>query len=128
MTDWQRNNSGSRQSPPSEPTWASRSWGSAADRRLMPQERQDPRALRTGRESPRADRSKRSRPEKQRPVPKMPKPPRETQVRSPGITVAGTALIVVLTMLAFAGGRLFGRVPEPTPPAQTVVQTPVATA
>src|SRR5215217_7757072 len=128
MTDWQRNNSGSGQSPPSEPTWASRSWGSAADRRLTPQERQDTRAQRTGRESPRADRPKRSRPEKQRPVPKMPKPPRETQVRSPGITVAGTLLIVALTVLAFAGGRLFGRVPEPTPPLQTAVQTPATPA
>src|SRR5215212_7149250 len=117
MTDWQRNNSGSGQSPPSEPTWASRSWGSAADRRLMPRERHDPRAPCTGGESPRADRPKRSRPVKQRPVPKMPKPRRETQVRSPGITVGGTVLIVALTVLAFAGGRLFGRVTEePTPP------------
>jgi N-acetylmuramoyl-L-alanine amidase len=52
----------------------------------------------------------------------MPKPRRETQVRSPGITVAGTLLIVALTVLAFAGGRLFGRVDEPAPPAQTAVQ------
>src|SRR5215218_1889726 len=127
MTDWQRNNSGSRQSAPNEPTWASRSWGSAANRRLMPQERQDSRALRTGWEAPQADRPKRSRSEKQRPVPKMPKPRRETQVRSPGITVAGTLLIVALTVLAFAGGRLFGRVEEPTPAFQTAVPAPVVT-
>src|SRR5215212_7422299 len=73
-------------------------------------------------------RSPRSRANTSRRVPTMPKPPRETQVRSPGITVAGTLLIVALTVLAFAGGRLFGRVPEPTPTAQTVVQTPGDTA
>src|SRR5215204_901954 len=127
MTDWQRKNLGSRQSPPSEPTWDSRSWGSAADRRLRPLEQQDPHARRTGRDSAEGGRGKRSRPEKQRLVPKMPKPRRETQVRTPGITVAGTLLIAVLTVLAFAGGRLFGRVAEPTPP-HTAVQTPAATA
>jgi N-acetylmuramoyl-L-alanine amidase len=58
----------------------------------------------------------------------MPKPQRETQVRSPGITVAGTLLIVALTVLAFAGGRLFGRVPEPMPLPQTAVQTSATTA
>src|SRR5215212_9846287 len=75
-----------------------------------------------------AQRSPGSRADASRRVPTMPKPPRETQVRSPGITVAGTLLIVALTVLAFAGGRLFGRVPEPTPTAQTVVQTPGDTA
>src|SRR5215212_2617414 len=74
-----------------------------------------------GRRRP-APRSPRSRAGASRRVPKMPKPPRETQVRSPGITVAGTLLIVALTVLAFAGGRLFGRVEEPAPPAQTAVQ------
>src|SRR5215217_3030904 len=63
-------------------------------------------------------RSSRSRVDASRRVPKMPKPQRETQVRSPGITVAGTVLIVGLTVLAFAGGRLFGRVPEPEIVAQ----------
>src|SRR5215204_2797034 len=58
----------------------------------------------------RAQRRPRSRAEASRRVPKMPKPQRETQVRTPGITVAGTLLIVALTVLAFAGGRLFGRV------------------
>src|SRR5829696_6447956 len=80
-----------------------------------------------GRRHP-APRSPRSRVNTSRRVPTMPKPQRETQVRSPGITVAGALLIVALTVLAFAGGRLFGRVPEPTPTAQTVVQPPVATA
>jgi N-acetylmuramoyl-L-alanine amidase len=48
-----------------------------------------------------------------RPVPRMPKSRPETQVRSRGITLAGTLLILGLTVLAFAGGRLFGRVQEP---------------
>jgi N-acetylmuramoyl-L-alanine amidase len=48
-----------------------------------------------------------------RPVPRMPKSRPETQVRSRGITLAGTLLILGLTVLAFAGGRLFGRVEEP---------------
>jgi N-acetylmuramoyl-L-alanine amidase len=43
----------------------------------------------------------------------MPKSRPETQVRSKGITLAGTLLILGLTVLAFAGGRLFGRVEEP---------------
>src|SRR5215213_1111954 len=73
-------------------------------------------------------RSRQSRAGASRRVPTMPKPQRETQVRSPGITVAGTLLIVALTVLAFAGGRLFGRVPEPTPPLQTAVQTPATPA
>lgn len=83
-----------------------------------------------------------------RPVPRMPKSRPETQVRSKGITLAGTLLIVGLTVLAFAGGRLFGRVEEPTsgtrpeqsaqtvptppelalvaPPPEAVEQTPTA--
>src|SRR5215217_5327632 len=80
-----------------------------------------------GRRRP-AQRLPRSRAGAARRVPTMPKPQRETQVRSPGITVAGTLLIVALTVLAFAGGRLFGRVPEPTPTDQAVVETPAATA
>lgn len=59
-----------------------------------------------------------------KPVPKMPKTRQETQVRSPGITLAGTLLIVGLTVLAFAGGRLFGRVEEPTSGAQVVAMAP----
>ena len=48
----------------------------------------------------------------------MPKTRPDTQVRSKGITLAGTLLILGLTVLAFAGGRLFGRVEEPTTVAQ----------
>jgi N-acetylmuramoyl-L-alanine amidase len=60
-----------------------------------------------------------------RPVPRMPKSRPESQVRSKGITLAGTMLILGLTVLAFAGGRLFGRVEEPTTGAQveTTAQT-----
>jgi N-acetylmuramoyl-L-alanine amidase len=55
----------------------------------------------------------------------MPKTRQDTRVRSPVVTLAGTLLIVGLTVLAFAGGRLFGRVEEqPTPAIETVV--PVA--
>lgn len=48
----------------------------------------------------------------------MPKARPDSQVRSPFITLAGTLLIIGLTVLAFAGGRLFGRVEEPTTVAQ----------
>jgi N-acetylmuramoyl-L-alanine amidase len=60
-----------------------------------------------------------------RPVPRMPKSRPETQVRSKGITLAGTLLILGLTVLAFAGGRLFGRVEEPATGAQP--ETPAQT-
>src|SRR5215210_5924132 len=118
MANWQRDNRSERPSPPSVPVWAPRPWGDATGRRISPEERQALRAPRTGREQAESARANGSRPEPKRPVPKMPKPQRETQVRSPGITVAGTLLIVALTVLAFAGGRLFGRVEEPTPAFQ----------
>jgi N-acetylmuramoyl-L-alanine amidase len=51
----------------------------------------------------------------------MPKNRSDTQVRSKGITLAGTLLILGLTVLAFAGGRLFGRVDEPSSGAQVEV-------
>ena len=69
-----------------------------------------------------------------RPVPRMPKSRPETQVRSKGITLAGTLLILGLTVLAFAGGRLFGRVDEPSlagqveMPAQSVPTPELAPA
>lgn len=56
-----------------------------------------------------------------RPVPKMPKTRQDGRLRSPALTLAGALLIVGLTVLAFAGGRLFGRVPEPTPVPETPV-------
>src|SRR5215211_2053853 len=63
----------------------------------------------------------RAAPKTSRPVPKMPKTRQDGRLRSPALTLAGALLIVGLTVLAFAGGRLFGRVPEPTP----VLETPV---
>src|SRR5215213_2793768 len=118
------------QAPPDPARWSHPARGAESGGRLP----DEPMATRTevngapwGRRRP-AQRSPRSRANASRRVPKMPTPQRETQVRSPGITVAGTLLIVTLTVLAFAGGRLFGRVPEPTPTDQTVVQTPAATA
>lgn len=65
-----------------------------------------------------------------RPVPRMPKTRQDTRVRSPAITLAGTLLIIGLTVLAFAGGRLFGRVEEPTPivEVQAVAPTPAVSA
>ena len=56
----------------------------------------------------------------------MPKTRQDTRVRSPGITLAGTLLIVGLTVLAFAGGRLFGRVDEPTGGSQVQAMAPEA--
>jgi N-acetylmuramoyl-L-alanine amidase len=54
----------------------------------------------------------------------MPKTRQDTRVRSPAVTLAGTLLIVGLTVLAFAGGRLFGRVDEPTPVVAAQVNAP----
>jgi N-acetylmuramoyl-L-alanine amidase len=51
----------------------------------------------------------------------MPKTRQDGRVRSPALTLAGALLIIGLTVLAFAGGRLFGRVPEPTPVPETPV-------
>lgn len=59
-----------------------------------------------------------------KPAPKMPRTRQESQVRSPGMTLAGALLIVGLTVLAFAGGRLFGRVDEPTDGAQVEAMAP----
>ena len=53
----------------------------------------------------------------------MPKPRRETQVRSPSITAASTLLMLALTLLAFAG-QFFGCVPEPSPTPQVAVVAP----
>jgi N-acetylmuramoyl-L-alanine amidase len=51
----------------------------------------------------------------------MPKTRQDGRLRSPALTLAGALLIVGLTVLAFAGGRLFGRVQEPTPAPETPV-------
>jgi N-acetylmuramoyl-L-alanine amidase len=84
--------------------------------------RRGPRAKIPSGNSPRAAKT---RDKNARPVPRMPKSRPESQVRSKGITLAGTMLILGLTVLAFAGGRLFGRVEEPATGAQveTVAQT-----
>src|SRR5215218_1581873 len=117
------------QTPPDPARWPNPTHGAAWGSRLPDDKRTETLSEANGspwgRRRP-APRSPRSRANTSRRVPTMPKPPRETQVRSPGITVAGTLLIVALTVLAFAGGRLFGRVPEPTPPLLTAVQTPAA--
>jgi N-acetylmuramoyl-L-alanine amidase len=53
----------------------------------------------------------------------MPKMRLATQMRSRGLTIVGALLITLLTILAFAGGRLFGRVEES---AATVVSPEMA--
>jgi N-acetylmuramoyl-L-alanine amidase len=61
-----------------------------------------------------------------RPVPRMPTPDRETTVRSRGMVALGTLLIIGLTVLAFAGGRLFGSPnAEPEETVAAVVGTPI---
>ena len=64
-------------------------------------------------------------PQPGKPPPRMPKTRADTRVRSPGITLAGTLLIVGLTVLAFAGGRLFGRVEEPAPAVEAEAKVEV---
>jgi N-acetylmuramoyl-L-alanine amidase len=51
----------------------------------------------------------------------MPKTRQDGRVRSPALTLAGALLIVGLTVLAFAGGRLFGQAPDLTPVPETPV-------
>jgi N-acetylmuramoyl-L-alanine amidase len=60
-------------------------------------------------------------------VPTMPARRRDTQVRSPALTLAGAVLIGLLALMAFAGGRFFERVtpssPTPEVPAVFLVPT-----
>lgn len=132
MGAWDRANTNQPQpNSPLEPaSWGWRSPRSATRRR---QAEQDRRARQGARDDvagivpdERAGAPRRTT----RPVPKMPKPRQDTRVRSPAITLAGTLLIVGLTVLAFAGGRLFGQVAEPTPivPTELVVPTPMGSA
>lgn len=51
----------------------------------------------------------------------MPKTRQDGRLRSPALTLAGALLIVGLTVLAFAGGRLFGGAPMPTPVQETPI-------
>ena len=55
----------------------------------------------------------------------MPRTRQDTKVRSPLITLAGTLLILGLTVLAFAGGRIFGRIDEAETTAQASAPTVV---
>ncbi|MBA3415943.1 MAG: N-acetylmuramoyl-L-alanine amidase [Chloroflexia bacterium] len=59
-----------------------------------------------------------------RPVPKMPQPTPGNTVRSRPMVAFGTLLIVGLTILAFAGGRLFGVASGPPP----TIEPPIAVA
>src|SRR5688572_646731 len=104
--------------PPDDSPWRSaRDDDTGGARRLSEAERRAMRARRAARtgdleaERPEVTRGERA----SRPVPRMPKTSHDTRVRSPAITLAGALLIVGLTVLAFAGGRLFGRVEQPTP-------------
>src|SRR5215213_7914679 len=130
MSDWQKDKIPRPQArlPLDAEDWSWRENRATTTRELDP----DNQSVR-GRRSPgtRTDRGASSRPtgtgsKNSRSVPRMPKTRPETQVRSKGITLAGTLLILGLTVLAFVGGRLFGRVEEPDPvpqvemPAQTV--------
>lgn len=99
-------------------SWSARG-AEGGGRTLTEAERRAFRARRESRDDAGARQSATSKP-----VPKMPRTRQDTKVRSPGITLAGTLLIVGLTALAFAGGRLFGRVEEPTSGAQVAAVAP----
>lgn len=70
----------------------------------------------------------RTTPRPSRPVPKMPKTRQDGRLRSPALTLAGALLIVGLTVLAFAGGRLFGRAPVVTPVPEAPIVASVVDA
>lgn len=55
----------------------------------------------------------------------MPRSRQDTRVRSPTITLAGTILIVGLVLVAFAGGRVFRRIPPVTPTPAVSADVPV---
>ncbi len=87
-----------------------------AGRRLSSEEREAYRARqrqRTGGQEP----GKR--------IPRLPAADQEKTVRSKGMVALGTALILGLTVLAFAGGRLFGSPGDERPPAAEIVTTPL---
>jgi N-acetylmuramoyl-L-alanine amidase len=121
MNDWRKDNFPRPQArlPLDAEDWSWRedhgSTGSVPDRDSLPV-RSRPGTKTTSK--PRSSKSSEYRTGDARPVPRMPKTRPETQVRSKGITLAGTLLILGLTVLAFAGGRLFGRVEEPASGAQ----------
>src|SRR5688572_26512784 len=101
------------------PTWSWRGGRSRPEPASPPQaepERQTPETPDWTWENPNRD-----APRAARPVPKMPKTRQDGRLRSPALTLAGALLIIGLTVLAFAGGRLFGRVQEPSPIPETPV-------
>lgn len=121
--DWERNRA-SRGSG----GWSSRGDRASEARRLSAAERGALRARREARTDPAGWRGavgSDGPATPPRPVPRMPKTRQDTRVRSPGITLAGTLLILGLAVLAFAGGRLFGRVEEPATAAQPLVRATV---
>ena len=129
MNDWRKDNFPRPQArlPLDADDWSWREDSSSSKRESDLDNRavRGRRGARTGIDREGSPRPPGSRNKSDRPVPRMPKSRPETQVRSKGITLAGTLLILGLTVLAFAGGRLFGRVEEPEtgPPVETVAQT-----
>ncbi len=129
MNDWRKDNFPRplARLPLDADDWSWREASSSSEREPDLDNRAVPgrRGPRTGIDREESPRPPGSRNKTDRPVPRMPKSRPETQVRSKGITLAGTLLILGLTVLAFAGGRLFGRVEEPEtgPPVETVAQT-----
>jgi N-acetylmuramoyl-L-alanine amidase len=129
MNDWRKDNFPRPQArlPLDADDWSWREDGSSSEREsdLDNRAARGRRVARTGIDRGNSPPPPGSRNKSDRPVPRMPKSRPETQVRSKGITLAGTLLILGLTVLAFAGGRLFGRVEEPEtgPPVETLAQT-----
>jgi N-acetylmuramoyl-L-alanine amidase len=129
MNDWRKDNFPRPQArlPLDAEDWSWREDQRSSQRELNLDNRtdRDRRGHRTGNGGGESSLPPGTRSTSGRPVPRMPKSRPETQVRSKGMTVAGTLLILGLTVLAFAGGRLFGRVEEPdtSPPVETTAQT-----
>jgi N-acetylmuramoyl-L-alanine amidase len=129
MNDWRKDNFPRPQArlPLDAEDWTWREDQPSSQRELNLDNRtdRDRRGRRTGNGGGESSLPPGTRSTSGRPVPRMPKSRPETQVRSKGMTVAGTLLILGLTVLAFAGGRLFGRVEEPdtSPPVETAAQT-----
>jgi N-acetylmuramoyl-L-alanine amidase len=129
MSDWRKDNFPRPQArlPLDAEDWSWREDRTSSQRETDLDNRTvlDHRGLRTGSDLGESSRPPGTRSKSGRPVPRMPKSRPETQVRSKGMTLAGTLLILGLTVLAFAGGRLFGRVEEPNTslPVETVAQT-----
>src|SRR4051794_7341619 len=108
MTGWDTRyaDQSSARSAPSFVSWSPDDAAEPRGRRLSESERRAIRARREARTIPMNGTDGASPQENHgtsRPVPKMPKTRQDTRVKSPAITLAGTLLIVGLTVLAFAG-------------------------